>query len=84
MREPASRATRRIRPRHPAEQRHAQHRAARGDGDVGHDGVAAGPEVLDTGNEGNIELALGQQVGEPAGHFENQFRFGGQMLPGRR
>ncbi len=67
-------------PRHAAEQRHAQHGAARGDADVRHDGVGAGAEVFDDRDEGDVEFGGGESVGESAGQVEDEFGLRGQFL----
>src|SRR5205823_11432575 len=61
-----------------AEERDAEDRPAGGDRHVGDDGVGAGPEVFDDGDQGDVEVAVGEPVGEAAGHVERQHGLRGQ------
>ena len=66
--------------RHAAEQLHAQHRPAAGDAGVGNDAIVGMLEKLDRRNQGHIEFAGGQLIGQAARQIENHFRLRSQPL----
>jgi hypothetical protein len=66
-------------PRHAAEQRHAQHRPARRDGDVRDERVAVAAKELDHRNEADVELPRGHAVREAAGQIEREIDLGREV-----